>query len=511
MPDQWEEAAKKFKPEQGVVPSASAAPKDDWKLWQSGAQPKSNGAYAEAAPQTVGHGLSEAVSGANPIPGLWQAVRHPLDTAKGMWDAQGDEMRKVGPALQHLRDVAGPRNTFGDRAEAAAGLAQHLIGSVPVVGPAVSGLVDQIGGTRPEFDKYGNVTKQGSQPDPVGGISRAVGTGIVAPLATEGAGMALRSGARPLVRSALGIPSKAEAYGANPAKFVLDRTSGLRPSSIARNAESAIKDLTAEQEAAAARSTTPASLGPARRVVSDKITQAESRNSTATPRQLSPMAEFLHDPQPGFTGATEYPPGSNTPISFRPTTSPILGPTGSPLPGTPTLVPGASPLPIVSEMQSPLTALGMRRQFDTDFIKNWNPQANTKGALGTARRAYHALGQEVDKAIPGGAARDEAIQSGIGARNAAEASSLKPSLGQRVLFRLSRPTGGAVPAAIGYGIGGVPGAAAGLTAAEMAAEPVPMMAAARGTYGVGKALGNPIAPRVAQGGALNRRRQPEGE
>lgn len=343
---------------------------------------------------------------------------------------------------------------------------------------------------------------------PAEGFTRAATTlaPFVGPPMIEGAGRALEGAARPMAKVALRLPGKAEAYGANPAKAALEETSGVRPLTVANSARDRISQLSQEQDAAANSSTVKGSLKPARDVVSGASTKAAGRNSAATPRELAPMDKFLNKPQPGFKGSTEYPPGANTPVNFKENPSPIIG-----APPKVSTVAGPSPEPVVSEEQPASALLGMRRQFNQDFIRNWNPQANTKGALGTARQAYHALGDEVDKAIPGGAARDQRISSLIPVEQSARATDLSPTIGQRMLTRISRPTGALLPAFIGGSLGGPAGAMLGLGGAEAAASPVPLMVGARSLYGAGRALDNPVTPNLIRPAALpiSKRKEPE--
>ncbi len=447
-------------------------------------------AMAPAAPQTIGHAASEALSGVNPFPGLWNMVRHPLDTITAATNARQAEQPKADEAFRQGHYVEG---------------AGHwLAGKIPFIGPAAAAIGEQIGGEEPQFDRFGSVTKPGTPPDLMGGIGRGVGTigGMVAaPLAARGVGSAVKAAARPLVNAGLGIPGKAAAWGKTPAQFIIENTSAVRPPAIAEQAQNVVNKLTGEQEAAAAASKTPAHLQPARDVVNSASTKAAGANSKITPRELAPMQRFLTEPEPGFTGATAYPPGANTPISFK-------APAG--FAGQPTLVRGPAPMPAVAEAQPALDLLHMRRQFGTDFVDNWNPTSSTKGALGTARAAYHALGESADQAIPGGAARDQLISSGIAAKDAADAAGLRATLGQRVLNRISRPTGGLVPMIIGYHEGGPLGAAAGLTGAEAAASPVPLMIGARGLHAAGRGIAAPLSQIGAQAAPLLRpRRQGE--
>jgi hypothetical protein len=469
MPDKWDQFAEK--------PTGGG---DKWSQYAEPAQ--SVPEYSAAQPQTLGHGLSEAASGFNPIPGVINMVRHPLDTARGIGAAQEGEVQAAKDAWQRGEPLEAARHT--------------IFGALPVVGPALGSLHNEIYGTDPEYNERGDVAKSGAPPDPIGGIGRTVGSaaGFYAlPPLLRKAGEGAEALARVPVKAALGLPGRAEAYGANPAKAVLEETSAVSPTKIATQARSRIGELNTELESRARASQTPVSLKPARDVVAGDISKAAGRNSTAGPRELAPMNSFLNEPQPGFTGATEYQPGASTPISFTQTPLKITGPNGQPILGRPSVVRGLPPSPVVSEEQAPIDALGMRRQLNTDFIRNWNPAASTKGALGTARRAYGAIGSELDKSIPGGSEIDQRISSLIPAAERARATSLNAGLGQRILSRIARPTGGLVPALLGYHGAGIPGAALGLTAAETAAAPVPLMIGGRGIYGLGRGLESPAA------------------
>ena len=421
--------------------------------------PPTQEAYVTPSPQSIGHGLSEAVSGANPFPGLYQAIRHPIDTAKGLWNAQGSEQAKVPQAFSDLI-----HSQPGHRLEETANLAQHLIGSVPLVGPPASALIDQIGGTKPEFDRYGNVTKQGTQPDPVGGISRAIGTGIVAPLATEGAGTMARGVARPLAKVAAHLPGWAEAFGADPATEFLEHTHGVRPATFGPSAQQGIDARFPEMESRVASSTTPIELGPPRGIVGNARTTAANEGNLSLHEGLNPINEALERNR--VTG-----------VNY-----------GSQI--------------------SPAEALPLKRGIRSEFgrFQTIDP---TSPIPGIARKVAHNLSEQIHAAAPGTAQLDKEIQGLIPITESAQKLQMQPTLGQRVLSRIARPTGGAVPAALGWAAGGPLGAAAGLTAAEAAASPVPMAIAARGFYGLGKALCGPITPRLFQGAALTRKRTGE--
>lgn len=350
---------------------------------------------------------------------------------------------------------------------------------VAALGAAGAGYLGQ------KLGEYG-ARKFGASPE----TERMIGdvASIPASVAGGAGGGLLSKAAGPLAESALGIRGVTHAYGANPGKAILEETSGVRPSTVERSAKDAIKTLGQEVEARAAASPNKASLLPARNVVESAIGQAAGRNSTATPSELQPLKRFLNEPTPGFAGATEYPPGAHTPISYQQTNSPVLGPNGQPIPGAPRVIGGPAPAEVVAEKQPAAAALGMRRQLDQDFIRNWNPALNTKGMLGTARRAYGAVGSELDKAVPGLQHLDQRISGLIPAAQRARMTDLSAGPGERILNRVSRPTGGMLPLIFGYHEGGPLGALGTLIGQETLSSPAAKMMGARGMYKFGQPL-----------------------
>ncbi len=466
-------------------------------------------AQTPAPAPTVTRVLGQAISGANPFSGILQTVRHPLDTIQGAWNSMGQERGKAADLFQRASTEPGMAKIL----PLVEGAGHGLAGVLPLIGPAAANIGEQIGGTDPEYDKYGNVTKSGNAPDIAGGSARALGTVgsmFALPAATKAAGRALETAARTPVKLALRLPGKTEAFGATPAKAVLEETGPLsvRPATIQRQATARIAQLGNELESRAATTTQPGSLAPARSVVAADIAKAGGRNSIAAPAELAPMQRFLTEPSPLFKGSTEYASGANTPISYQPTQSSILGPGGQPILGAPRVVRGPAPPLSVAEKQSALDLLGMRRQFNTDFVNNWNPAVNTKGALGTARRTYGAIGNELDRIIPGGKELDQRISSLIPAADRARLTALAADTPERALARIARPTGGMLPAIIGGHLGGPIGAGAGLLLSELPGSAPFMMSAGRGLYGAGRVIGSGILGRAMQAGPFLRRQQP---
>lgn len=460
---------------------------------------------ADAQPQTFGHGLTEFGKQINPLPmitGAASAIAHPLDTRERLIEAGANELGQA-------------RNLFGQgRYSEAAG--HGMAGLIPAIGPAAAKIGEQVGGGT-VTDKRGTPQPDPNRPpDPAGGLGAGAGmiTSIAgAPALTKGAGRLLQASARPLVKSALGLAGKAESYGANPAAAVLNETSGVRPSTIAQRGQERITNLSKQLDTAAATSTATPSLTPARNVLSRESASAAAANSEQAPREIGRMSKQLTDVRPGFAGRTEFPPparafgpqqefppGAHTPISFE-------HPTGGMGMGSSRLIRGISPEPAIAAEQPASQFLGMKRQFDNDFISNWNPAADTKHGLGVAREAYGAMADELNRTVPGAADLNGRMQSLIPAVKRAEAVSHNAGAVQKIVDRFSRPTGALTPALIGERLGGIPGALAGLGLTEAVSDPMTKMIAARNLYGGGRLLRSPMAQRTAQAMPILRQNQ----
>lgn len=407
--------------------------------------PSEKEAYAPAAPQTFGHAGSEALSAANPLPGLVQMVRHPIETGKGLIKQQLGEFPKASEAFRS-----------GDYMEAT----RHALGGlVPLLGPAAVAMGDQMAGTAPKFDKFGHVLEQGEQPDVAGALGRAAGTigGVAAlPAVTKGIGTSLKAGGEGLVRSALRLPAKAEAFGATPARAVLEETSGVRPATIARTGQERINTLKPQMEGLVSKATKPVDLTPSRTSVADAEALAARQGNKLVHGQIQPMREALEGNR--VTGAS-YPP-----------------------------------------QISPSEALDLKRGFGDEFA-TFNPDLHTStNAL--AKNVYGQLRRGIHESAPGTQEIDQRIQSLIPAIHRAETISRGAGLGERVLNRISRPTGGMLPALLGFHEGGVPGAALGMVGSEAAASPVPLMIGARSMFGAGRGVGSPLVQRGVQAAPL---------
>lgn len=301
------------------------------------------------------------------------------------------------------------------------------------------------------------------------------------------AGGLVSAGARPLAKSALGIPGRTEAYGADPGKAILEETRGIRPISVENSARQKLGELNSELESRAASSNKTGSLQPARDVIQGSMANGAAANSETTPSQLQPMLSQLQEVRPGFRGATEYPMGAHTPVNITHAPSPIMGPDGQPI-MLPKVSYGQQPSPQVATQQPASNLLQMKRQFDQDFIKNWNPAASTKGQLGVARQGYRALGDELENAIPGAAQLNQRISSLIPVAQRARLTDLQAGPIEKTLDRATRPTGGLFPLLFGLHEGGPLGAAGVMAGQEMLGSPAARLIGARTLHAVGKPL-----------------------
>lgn len=259
------------------------------------------------------------------------------------------------------------------------------------------------------------------------------------------------------------------------------------------------------------------SLEPARAAARNTIGAAKAANSEEAPHDIQPMLDQLTTPRAGFAGATEYPRGSHTPISFQAQPTGIVGFTGQPVTHI-QLVRGASPEPVIAAEQAPLDLLHMKRQFSKDFIDNWNPNRSSNQALGTARQMYHAMDEAHDRAVPGASAIDQRIQNLMPVIDRSDVAARTASGIERALARIARPTGALAAGLTGLFEGGkkfgIPGAllggAAGLAAPEVLSAPAFQMGMARGLYRTGRGLvrAAPLAGatlgNAVRGGALIR-------
>ena len=364
------------------------------------------------------------------------------------------------------------------------GLAIHAAGAlVPVAGPFINQTAEKAM-TRP-YEAATDLASAIAAPDVLGGI-----------------GKGMMRVAEPLAETSLGIRNVDRAYGRTPGRAALDETTGVRPGTVASQAQNRLGDINSELEGVVGGSNAPVSLKPTRDLILDEIQKAQARNSTITPPRLQPMLKMLNEPEPGFAGQTQYPPGANTPITISHQPSPIVG-----APPKPVISYGAQPAQVVAETQNPASALGLKRQFSQDFIRNWSPATDTKGQLGVARQAYRSQADQLHRAVPESADLDERSSSLIPVADRAEMKDLNAGPLARIAGRFGAHTGALAGGLYGASQYGIPGALAGLAIPEMLADPTAQMVAARGLNAGGKVLQSPVVIRPAQVAPLIRTQQ----
>jgi hypothetical protein len=122
MPDSWEEQAKQFKPQPGILPSAPggnfSAPNDDWKVWQ-----QTGGSSAEK-PGFLSS-FVEGIKTGNPIynPGAGEAMLHPQNAAKSYSADNNRLFNEAGQRFSHGDIIGGIREG-----------ANYLLNGIPGLG-----------------------------------------------------------------------------------------------------------------------------------------------------------------------------------------------------------------------------------------------------------------------------------------------------------------------------------------------------------------------------------------
>ena len=265
-------------------------------------------------------------------------------------------------------------------------------------------------------------------------------------------GQGLKAAAPVIAETALGLPKAARAFGKTPGAALLDETRGIRPSTIAASAQERLGQLNPELESAAANSKVPASLLPARGIVSDAANKAANQNAEGLFNQLGKQGDFL-----------DY-----------------GGPSGQ---------------------VTPQKLLDLKRGFNEEHLR-WNPEMHDR-ALSTGRQAYNALDQELDRTVPESAGLNQRISSLIPVAQRAESISRGAPTLQRAAQRFGAHTGaltlGGIGGYQGYREGGVPGAIAGGLTGVLAPE---LIASPEGQMTLARALNKANGLRPLVGGAL---------
>jgi hypothetical protein len=261
--------------------------------------------------------------------------------------------------------------------------------------------------------------------------------GAVGGVAGEGA----RAMAPSIAESALGITKRQRGFGRTPGNAVLEEIPGIRPSTIAENANSTSRGLTADLESKAAKSAGPASTQPAIDLIDKEMAKAAGQNAEGYYNQLATLRNQL---------TTDFQTKQRLPTQM-----------------------------------SPRQILEVKRGVG-NLEKGWSPEQ--KGiARGTVRKVYAALDGELDRTVPGADQLNQRISSLIPVAERADSADRGAAIGQRVGHRLAAHTGALAASVaggdLGYRHGGTPGAIVGgglgLMAPEILSSPTAQMALAR--------------------------------
>ena len=207
-----------------------------------------------------------------------------------------------------------------------------------------------------------------------------------------------------------------------------------------------------------------ASLGPARSVIGNAMSSAESQNAEGLHGQLSQMQDFL---------GKRFGTGEEIPSNV-----------------------------------TPRELLDLKRGLSEEHLR-WNPETHNR-ALSVGRQAYGALDQELDRTVPEAAGLNQRLSSLIPVAQRAESVSRGAPALQRAAQRFGAHTGaltmGGIGAAGGYKEGGLPGAIAGgltgIVAPELVASPEGQIALARTLYKM-----NGLTPLVGAGLQADRKKE----
>ena len=272
------------------------------------------------------------------------------------------------------------------------------------------------------------------------GTSAALGGGGAA------AGKIASAIAPKVAETALGITDRMRGRGRTVGQAVLNETSGIRPGTIAEQAQDQSLNLTRQMEGNVHQATVQGAMGssqPAHNVLNQAIQN--------TPRNAHDVIDKLNDLYEN--------------LDLRPRGS--VGP--------------------VPTSYTPDELLEMKRGIGKTISKWPAEWQNDSDVLRLKQQLYGALDGELDRLVPGNAELNQRISSLIPAAEQATRKSLGAGVTQKVAGRIAAHTGALTLAGLGgkagYEQGGLPGAltygTAGLVAPEILASPTGQMAIAR--------------------------------
>lgn len=346
--------------------------------------------------------------------------------------APQNTQERVGGGLEQALEMAA---TGGPLREGATTLAEKL--------PFIEKLIGTSKLTAPALRIAAEAANTGSNAavhDQPVGQSAAIGA------AGAGLGEAATALAPKAAETALHISDRMRGRGKDIGEAVLDETTGLRSSTLAKQTRERLADLTSQMEDGVHQATTSGAAGStqsAHAVLDDAIAKL--------PRNARSMADKLG--------------GLHDLLDLRPSGS--VGP--------------------VPASYTPDELLEMKRGIGKE-IKTWPPEwQRFDDVKNVQQRLYGAIDNELDRIVPGNREINQRISSLIPANQQAKRISLGASTAQRMAHRVAAHTGAGASALAGgyagYEKGGIPGAvaggAAGLLVPEVLSSTAGQMAVAR--------------------------------
>lgn len=355
-------------------------------------------------------------------------------------------------ATQYAQDLSTPTNTAQKVGRGVEQAAEFLIpgGAEEGIGRAIATKFPKLAATgakllassSPELNAAGKILMQSLS---AGTVNSAQG-GSFAGGATAGAvggavGQGIKSLAPTLAEIAMGTRAADRSLGKTPGVAILNETTGVNPGTIAQQAFDKSAGYTDTLNKNALQSKIPVDLQPAREVAASfGKTAAKQRNATNI-REIQTLEDQLSQRAGG----------------------------------------SASPIAVSAD-----EGLGVRRGVDA-LMDSWNPNNKrtlSDSAIAEVRKAMNA---ELSKSVPDFDALNLKISNLIPVAARAGATDLNAGVAQKVLGRLTAPTGALLPAGIGAeegyrhgGVaGGIAGAAAGLILPHVLTSPTTLMMGAR--------------------------------
>ena len=292
-------------------------------------------------------------------------------------------------------------------------------------------------------------------------------------------GSGLKALAPVIAETALGVRAGDRAQGRTPGQAILDETQGLRPGSIASQANSRVNELSAQVEKSL-ESAPDGSLAPARDVANSFVDSAVRRNTPESIKRTNALRDVI----------TTKLGSDGKPVmldKFGDTTlnTGVLDEAGQPITRVGRSVVGKEPA-IYPEIVPARTLLDLKRGIG-EQAQAFNPAVQNKLSDNARVGIYHALDSEMDRLAPQTQGANDSMTSLIPAAERAGAKDLNAGMVQRMIARGSAHTGAlAGPLAAGAAgfehggiIGGVLGAGAGMLGQEVLTNPTVLMAAAR--------------------------------